>query len=102
MVQYTGYIISHINSTARNNIRPGIMLAATPTDKQIRQIQAYKAEINMTAATNNLANSKQGKTAMILSAMPTSIQSGTTVIVTGVKTPRTTPLEINWTKANKK
>jgi hypothetical protein len=103
MATYNAFVVGAITgATVRKNTFPGILLAQMPMDKQIRELSTHIIKQQSTIPAETGINSKNSKQAMLLTASPVTRQSGTTVVVSGFKTPRMTPLEISWTRANKK
>lgn len=100
MATYTGAIICSGFTTQRINERPGCFVSVMPATYAGKSVKAFMPTILNTAPAE-VQNSKDEKVGILVSAMPMQKAGGSTTIVRGAKYPRTSPLEVCWTKINK-
>lgn len=100
MAEYVGKVLCVAVGGISTIERPGFVPFLVPTTFIGKTVKAFITEIVVSNGAE-VANGKDERVGLVISATPAMKTDGSTTIVRGANYPRISPLEICWTKINK-
>lgn len=102
MATYTSQVIGVMLPTDRVTNRPTMIISADNMDvKNADTVPIFAQVLSTDPPAFDTTNNKVAKQGYVASSDNMSPVQGTTIVISGVKPPRTSPLEIRWKQSNK-